>query len=258
MTLPPPSAPPTNWFAQGGHAYAQFRPDYPPALAADLAALAPSHSLAVDVGCGNGQLTRWLGAHFAQVLGLDPSADQLAHAHAGAQLRYAVAAAEQLPLPDASVQLLTVAQAAHWFDLPAFYRQVQRVLVPGGVIALISYGALQLPETALQARFAHFYQHEIGPFWPPERQLVDSGYATLDFPWAPLPAPQHTISQCWSLAQLLGYIATWSATKQALQQGRSALLAAFARDMQALWGDASTTRLVQWPIRMRLGRSQKT
>lgn len=241
-----------NWFDRGGRAYARFRPDYPPALAAFLASVAPDTRLAVDVGCGNGQLTQLLAPHFDAVLGLDPSADQIEHAQPGERLRYQCAPAERLPLADRSVGLMTAAQAAHWFDLPAFYREVRRVAVPGAVIALISYGVLRL-EPALDARFQRFYRDEIGPYWPPERALVDGGYATLDFPFDEMQAPALEIHVDWPLDGLLGYLLTWSSVRAAREAGHEQLLLDFARDITALWGNADTPRTLVWPLNMRIG-----
>ena len=133
-----------NWFDQGGQSYAQFRPAYPEALAAFFAAAAPATGLAVDVGCGNGQLTTLLARHFARVVGVDPSADQIAHAKPASGVAYAVARAEKLPLADGVASAVTAAQAAHWFDLPTFYAEVRRIARPGAVVALISYGVLVL------------------------------------------------------------------------------------------------------------------
>jgi SAM-dependent methyltransferase len=242
-----------NWFDQGGQAYARFRPDYPPALAAFLAGVAPGRGLAVDVGCGNGQLTHLLATHFARVIGLDPSADQIANAAPHAGIDYRCAPAERLPVADASAHLVTAAQAAHWFDLPAFYREVRRIALPGAVVALVCYGVLAL-EPALDARFQRFYRDEIGPYWPPERALVDTGYATLDFPFAELPYPGMAIRVDWDLAAFLGYVQTWSAVRGVREAGREALLTAFADDLAAAWGAPETKRAVAWPINMRIGR----
>lgn len=251
MTIASP--PGRNWFDQGGQAYARFRPEYPPALAAFLAGVAPGHGTAVDVGCGNGQLTHLLAPHFERVIGLDPSADQIANAAAQAGVEYRCAPAEHLPLPDASASLVTAAQAAHWFDLPAFYREVRRIAVPGAVVALVSYGVLAL-EPALDARFQRFYADEIGAYWPPERRLVDTGYATIDFPFAPLAYPPMAIRVEWDLAAFLGYVQTWSAVRSVREAGQEGLLTAFADDLARLWGDPDTKRAVAWPINMRIGR----
>jgi SAM-dependent methyltransferase len=130
--------PTRNWFEQGGRAYARFRPEYPPQLAAFLASIAPDKRMAVDVGCGNGQLTKLLAPHFDAVVGLDPSADQIANIIPNERITYQCAPAEQLPLADSSASLITAAQAAHWFDLPSYYREARRIAMPGSVLALIS------------------------------------------------------------------------------------------------------------------------
>ena len=247
------ASPPRNWFDQGGRAYARFRPEYPRQLAAFLADKAPDDRLAVDVGCGNGQLTQLLAPYFSRVVGLDPSADQIANATPNERIEYRCAAAEQLPLPDASASLITVAQAAHWFDLPAFYREVRRIGVPGAILALISYGVLKL-EPALDARFQKFYWDEIGPYWPPERKLVDTGYATIDFPFEELAPASLEIRLEWHLSEFLGYVLTWSAVRRAKEAGQEALFLEFADDIAQAWGDPGLRRAISWPINMRIGR----
>lgn len=249
MTNPPAR----NWFDQGGRAYARFRPEYPRELAAWLASLAPDHDTAVDVGCGNGQLTQLLAPWFNKVVGLDPSADQIANAIPNERIAYRCAPAEQLPLLDASASLITAAQAAHWFDLPAFYREVRRIARPGAAVALVSYGVMKL-EAELDERFQKFYWDEIGPYWPPERKLVDSGYATIAFPFEELAPPALEIRLDWHLSEFLGYLTTWSAVRSAMEAGREDLLIAFANDIGAAWGDPNRRRPVRWPINMRIGR----
>ena len=241
-----------NWFDLGGAAYAQFRPQYPPALASWLASRAPDLQLALDVGCGNGQLTTQLALHFDDVVGTDPGAEQIAHALAHERVRYLCAPAEQLPLPDHGASLITAAQAAHWFDLPAFYAEARRVAKQGALLALISYGVLRLP-APLSERFSRFYRDAMGPFWPPERRRVDEGYAGLPFPFAELTAPALSIDVEWTLAQFLGYVATWSAVRQAREAGRGDLLDRFANDMTKAWGDPQSVQPIRFPLNMRVG-----
>ncbi len=241
----------TNWFERGGRAYARFRPDYPARLGEFLAGLAPAADLAVDVGCGSGQLTARLAPHFATALGVEPSADQLAHAEAAGNVRYVRAAAERLPVAGRSAALITAAQAAHWFDRPAFYAEARRIAVDGAVLALVSYGVLEL-DAELTPRFDRFYREDIGPYWPPERRWVDTGYADIDFPFAEHPAPRLVIEKDWALAEFLGYLSTWSAVRRAEQAGEQDMLRAFAAELAEAWGDPATTRRVCWPIAMRL------
>lgn len=244
-----------NWFDQGGAAYARHRPDYPEELAAFLAEQAPGRGLALDVGCGSGQFARLLAGHFDRVTALDPSADQLAHAVPHPRIRYVQAPAERLAADGGSADLIAAAQAAHWFDLPAFYEEARRVAVPGGVVALVSYGVLTLEGNGeADARFRRFYAHEIGPHWPAERRMVDEGYAAIPFPFAAIPLPPLVIRRDWTLGALLGYIGTWSATRRARDAGDGGLVDRFAADMAELWGDPSTARPVAWPVNGRIGR----
>lgn len=242
-----------NWFEQGGTAYARFRPEYPPELASFLASVAPSTALAVDVGCGNGQLTTQLVKYFEKVQGFDPSADQIANAIVVPGVVYGCASAEQLPVASYSASLITAAQAAHWFDLPRFYAEVRRIAAPNAIVALISYGVMVLDE-ALMPRFNQFYQQEIGVYWPAERKLVDSGYADLFFPFAELTPPILDIVKHWQLDELLGYIGTWSAVRRANDAGKDNILQRFASELAVLWGDPTQRREIRWPINMRLGR----
>lgn len=245
--------PTRNWFDQDGKDYARFRPQYPHQLATFLTSIAPNNQVAVDIGCGNGQLTQILAPYFNRVVGFDPSADQIANTIPNKRITYQCAPAEQLPLADTSASLITAAQAAHWFDLPAFYKEVRRICIPEAILALISYGVLKL-EAGLNDRFQSFYWEEIGPYWPPERKLVDTGYATIDFPFEQLVSPSFEINLEWQLPQFLGYLKTWSAVRSAREAGKEELLMEFANDISKIWGDPYQRRAISWPINMRIGR----
>lgn len=214
---------------------------------------APDLRHAVDVGCGTGQLTQRLASGFDTVTGIDPSADQIAHAVAHSRIDYRIAPAEQLPHDLQPASVITVAQAAHWFDLPAFYREVTRIAAPGALLALISYGVL-VPDEALRARFMHFYTEDIGRYWPPERRLVDDGYATIAFPFNDMPTPEIAIALEWDLNALMGYLSTWSAVKHANAAGQSHLLIQFYDDICRIWGDPQCPRPFTWPITIRAAK----
>jgi SAM-dependent methyltransferase len=248
----PPSPSFKDHFSDRAGDYRAHRPRYPDALYDVLAAAAPGRDLAWDAGCGNGQLSVGLARHFARVVATDASPQQIASAEPHPRVRYAAAPAGASGLAGGSVDLVTVAQAAHWFDLDAFYGEVRRVTRPGGALALISYGVLTLGE-AIDPLVLGFYEGVLGPFWPPERRHVDAGYSTLPFPFAGLPVPPLAMAVDWTLAQFLGYLGTWSALRPAARALGGDPLAEFAGRLAPAWGEPDRTRTVTWPVTVRLG-----
>lgn len=233
--------------------YASYRPRYPERLFADLAAICPGHELAWDCATGNGQAAEGLARHFSTVRATDASAAQIAAARGPANVVFAVAPAEASGLADASADLVLVAQAAHWFDLPAFYAEVERVLRPGGVLALLTYSGVRI-NAALDPLLQEYHQVTVGPYWPPERAHVENDYRTLPFPWPEIPFPAQTMTAEWGLDQLMGYLGTWSATARFReQQGLDPLPALRAR-LLPLWGDPEKALAVCWPLPVRIGR----
>ena len=242
-----------NPFASGGAAYALHRPDYPPDLVSALAECCQGRDHALDVGCGNGQLTVALARAFRRVTGTDPSASQIASAATHPKVSYRVEGAETIGEPDASVDLIVAAQAAHWFDLNRFYPEVKRVLKPGGVIALVSYGVPEL-EGEVGRAFTTFYWGPIHRFWPPGRVHVEEGYTALPFPFAETRLRGLSIRRTWDFAELSGYVSTWSAAKAAREAGAEDELAAGLGVLRDVWEDPTIKRQTLWPISVRIGR----
>jgi SAM-dependent methyltransferase len=234
--------------------YAAFRPSYPRALFEYLAAICPARRLAWDCACGSGQASVSLAEHFESVLATDASAAQIAAATADPRVLYRVARAEESGLESASADLVTVAQALHWLDLAPFYTEVTRVLRPGGVLAVWTYGALHGDDDAIEAVLAGFLQDVIGPCWPPERALVDSGYRTLPFPFPEIGTPEFAMEQSWTLPHLLGYVRSWSATSRYVARHGVDPVIALEASLQTPWGEPHRMRRVRWPLSMRVGR----
>jgi SAM-dependent methyltransferase len=240
-------------FSSASDRYAAYRPDYPAGLFGWLAGLCAERDTAWDCATGSGQAALGLAPHFRRVVATDASAEQVRHAAPHPRVDYRVAPAEASGLAERSVDLVTVAQAAHWFDLPRFYAEAARVLKPGGVIALWGYGRMVLPGD-LDAPFLRFYAETVGPYWPPERALIDDGYRSLDFPFAEMAAPAFFIEVEWSLQRLLDYLSTWSAIRRYQAALERDPLPALRAELQPGWGDSGTTRKLQWPLFLRVGR----
>lgn len=244
----------SDHFAPVATNYASFRPTYPAALFAWLAEIAPGHELAWDCAAGSGQASLDLAAHFARVVATDASAAQIAAAVPHPQVEFRVAPAEASGLADASVDLITVAQALHWFDLERFHAEVRRVLKPGGVLAAWTYGILAVEGDAVDARVQAFYHDTVGPYWPPERRHVESGYRTLPFPFAEIPAPAFAMETLWTLPELLGYFRSWSATGRYIKANGADPVDGLAEELAPAWGTPLTRRRVTWPLSLRVGR----
>lgn len=238
-----------------GHAaaYADARPHYPDALFEWLATLTAGHDSAWDCGTGNGQAALGLAPHYHQVVATDPSREQIGNAFPHERVTYRVAPAEMPGIKPHSLDLVIVAQAVHWFDRPKFYAQVKRVLKPDGAIAVWCYGLCTIT-LEIDAVLRDFYDGTVGPYWPPERRLIDEAYRTIEFPFREIPPPAFSMRQHWDLAQFLAYLDTWSAVQRYIKQNEHDPLIDLASNLETLWGGGDSDRAVHWPLHLRVGR----
>jgi len=240
-------------FSNHAACYAQARPGYLPELFAYLAELVPQHRLAWDAGTGNGQAAIGLAAHFERVIATDASAAQIAHAVRHERIEYRVATAEEADLESASVDLVTVAQAMHWFGLDAFYANVRRVLAPGGCIAVWCYTLPQVNE-AVDVVMMHLYRDITGPFWPADRKHVEERYETIPFPFAEIrPVPPFACRFDWTLGEYLNYLTSWSGSQGYKRKHGADPVELVRGEFESAWGGAER-RVVSWPIYLRAGR----
>jgi SAM-dependent methyltransferase len=239
-----------------GHAgiYREARPTYPPALFDWIAGQAPDRRLAWDCGCGNGQATVALAAQFDRVVGTDPSAAQIANAAAAPNIDYRVEPAERSSLGDASVSAVTVAQAFHWLDHARFHDEVRRVARPGALVAVWAYANCEVGLADVDAAIRTLYEDLTGPYWPTERVHVETGYATLPFPYAPVVVPEFAMTIPWNADQLLAYLRSWSATQRYLKVRGEDPVALVAAQILAGWGRRDALREVRWIFHLRAGR----
>lgn len=238
-----------------GHAglYAQARPRYPAALFDWIAGQSPAHERAWDAACGNGQASVALARHFGQVIATDPSTQQIAEAQADPRIEYRVEPAERSSLADDSADAITVAQALHWFDLARFVEEVRRVARPGALFAAWSYANCSVtPE--IDAVIARLYDGILGAYWPPERRLVDEGYASLSIPFAPIEVPAFEMRSDWDAEQLLAYLRSWSAAQRYRKATGGDAVAEISDELRQAWGNPQQMRAVRWKLALRANR----
>jgi SAM-dependent methyltransferase len=239
-------------FSHSAAGYAAYRPTYPIELVRFLADTVSRKEFAWDCGCGSGQLSKLLAEEFAHVYATDASEKQIENAVHHPQVRYACASAEASGLGDEVADLIVAAQAAHWFDLPAFYREVRRVGRSGSVIALVAYGIVKVDEP-LDAIIGRFYRDVIGSYWPPERKHVEEGYRSLDFPFTEIRVPDMAMTASWTLPDFIGYVNTWSAVAAMERVLGPEPRARFSHDLCEAWGGAEEKRTIRWPLSLRVG-----
>jgi SAM-dependent methyltransferase len=209
--------------------------------------------LAWDCATGNGQAAVGLAEQFKHVIATDASEAQLSNAQARPGIEYRHAPAEASGISEHSVDLVTVAQALHWLNIDRFYEEARRVLKPLGIVAVWSYELFDI-DPVMDPITARFYTETVGPFWPPERKLVEEGYSTISFPFEELVHPQFRMSREMSFPELLGYIMTWSATQRFIKYHGVNPTEELARELAPLWGDPETRREIVWPLTVKVGK----
>ena len=242
-----------DYFSKQASEYTRYRPNYPAALFKYLAELTPDHQLAWDCATGSGQAALGLTNYFEKIIATDASDKQIANATAHDRVTYVVAPAERTEIISASVDLIVVAQALHWFNLDKFYAEVRRVSKSGGVLAVWSYSLFRIT-SAIDRLVDKFYTEVVGPFWPAERKFVDDKYQSISFPFEEFTSPAFTMEANWSFAHVLGYIGTWSSVQKFKEQNKADPLEDFARDLKKIWGRPEKEKRIRWPINMRVGR----
>jgi ubiquinone/menaquinone biosynthesis C-methylase UbiE len=241
-------------FSAQAVSYAKYRPNYPARLFEYLATLCPEHKSAWDCATGNGQSAIGLNKYFQHVLATDASEKQIYSAEKQQGIIYAIATAEETDIPAGSVDLITVAQAAHWFDLLEFYLEADRVLKKGGILAIWAYPLLKV-NPQINPVINYLYDDLVGEHWPPERSMIDEGYADIRIPFHHVEnIPSFTITKHWDFEELLGYFSTWSATKRYKEALGYCPIEKVSDQLKKAWGSVTSKREVTWEIILKIGR----
>jgi ubiquinone/menaquinone biosynthesis C-methylase UbiE len=245
------SSRPDDHFSSIADAYARGRFGYPAALFDFLRDLCPTHDLAWDCATGSGQAVHPLAERFRQVIATDISDELLRRAPGLPQVSYVVAPAERSPLATHSADLVTVAQALHWFDLAAFWPEVCRVLKPGGVVAFWGYN-WPVVNAGIDTLLLDL-RTTLAPYWPARSALLHAEYTGVTPPFRPLPSPAFVATARWTRADYLAHLASWSAVRYCRERSGQDPLADFAPRLQTLWPD-DTQHLTRWPLAFRAFR----
>lgn len=241
-----------DYFSTQSALYAQFRPTYPAELFDYMLSLVKEKHTAWDCATGNGQVAKELAKYFNHVFATDISENQLKNAMQQPNITYAIAPAEKTTFKNEVFDLITVAQAIHWFNFNEFYTEVKRTLKPDGLVAVIGYGLMYI-NPAIDALIHKFYEDILGPFWDEERRYITEHYQTIPFPFHEIKTPNFTIKTKWPFEQLVGYLNTWSALQHYMQMHNQNPMDFILEPLKETWGNAES-REVNFPILLRLGK----
>ncbi len=240
-------------FSEQSENYLLYRPTYPDALYSYLSELVDEHESAWDCGTGSGQAAVALAKHFTQVIATDINQAQFDVAKKNEKIRYICCPAENTPILPNSVDLITVAQALHWFNFTLFYKEVSRVSKPTGIIAAWCY-SLGYFESTVDVAITRLYRDILGDdYWPVERRYIDEGYQTIPFPFTKIPSPSFLIEKEMDFAQLLGYLSTWSAVKEYQQRNGVNPLNLVYKELELAWGKPKQVYTMRWPLHLLVG-----
>jgi SAM-dependent methyltransferase len=240
-------------FSKQSDLYVKYRPLYPKELYAYLSSLTEKHELAWDCGTGNGQATIGLTDFYTKIFATDPSEAQISNAIQHPKIKYKIQKAETTSLAPHSVDLLTIANALHWFDLEMFYKEVSRTLKPGGIIAAWAY---RLPHVTseIDALIEDLHNITLHDYWLAENRLVEQEYKTIPFPFESIQSPDFFYEKEIDLSGLIGYLNTWSATQRYIEKNKVNPITIQEPKLESLWKEAALKKTIRWNLTLKVGR----
>lgn len=243
-------------FSAQANEYAKFRPVYPPELIEYIVSFCREKETAWDCATGNGQAAVLLSSHFKKVQATDISKTQIKNATSKENIEYSISPAENTLFADNSFDLITVAQAYHWFNWELFRQEVMRVGKPGSVIAVWMYNLLTTHDEAVDKLLRDFHDNIVGPYWDAERKYVDENYKDVEFKYELLHVKSFYIKTEWSLHHFFGYLTTWSAVKNFEKQHGYSPVDKIETLLKALWKE-DEIKPISFPVVLKLGRIVK-
>ena len=237
-------------FSHDSSSYSKHRPGYPDSLFSYLSSISQQHEKAWDCATGSGQSAIQLAKYFQTVIATDASESQIKNAYKQENVHYTVAAAESSGIIKSSLDLITVAQALHWFDLPAFTTEVERTLKPGGILAAWSYNLLSV-HPGIDECITDLYGNILSQYWPAERTIVENGYTSISFPFEELTVPRFNMTIEWTFEQMISYLSTWSAVNAYISTNNQNPVAFIYDKLRHAWGNSDKKMLITWPLTVR-------
>jgi len=240
-------------FSTQAKTYKKYRPLYPKEFLNEILSLTKNQSCCWDCGTGNGQVAQYMADYFEKVYATDISENQLKEAEKRQNIIYKKERAEATSFEDNQFDIITVAQAIHWFDFKPFYEEVRRTAKNNGIIAIWGYGLLEI-EAACDQIIKHFYHETIGPYWNEQRKHIDSHYETIDFVFSEIKlSKQYQIEHHMNLSQLEGYFNSWSSVQNYIRSEGKNPVNELINELSKYWQNPKESKKIRYPIFAKIG-----
>jgi ubiquinone/menaquinone biosynthesis C-methylase UbiE len=246
-----------DYFSSQSDVYLKSRPTYPDELFQFLASISQPNELAWDCATGNGQAAVSLAKYFKKIIATDASEQQIKNAVPNERVQYYVALADNSGLEPGTVDLVTIASALHWMDFDKFYKEVNRVLKPGGIFAAWAYYHSYV-DNAVDPIIRYLSKEVLADYWPPERKYVTNHYNTVPFPFKLIDTPVFKISKQVNLDFLLGYFYSWSSTQKYIKETGKDPVEHIKKELENAWGDITHMKLITWDVFLKAGRKEQS
>ena len=241
-------------FADKSDLYAASRSQYPRELFSFITDLVVQHNAAWDCATGNGQAAVGVAETFDLVQATDIRQQQITHSLTRNNIHYSVCCAEKTAFVDNQFDLVTVAQALHWFDFDKFWPEVNRVLKPDGVFCTFAYIWCEV-SPVIDIAVEGYIKRIDAPYWASNNKLVWDSYKGVEFPFAQIGTPKFTLQNLWGFQLFMNYIHTWSATRRCIEVKGIEFFERAKLQIVREWGDPKEKRLVTSPLTVMAGRN---
>lgn len=244
-----------NLFNEKSEYYAKARPQYPEEIYEYLVTVCHDHKTVWDGACGNGQAAVGLARYFERIEATDISEGQIANAIQHPKVTYTVQSSEKTDFHDNQFDLVSIAQALHWFDYQLFWPEVKRVLKSRGVFAAWGYSWFSI-EDRIDAIIQEEFLRHLEPYWAPQNKLLWDYYRNIPFPFERLATPEIEMKMIWNLNQLFAYLHSWSATRHCIEKTGSAFMSDAYKVVKSKWGQAGKKKIIEMDFCMIVGRNE--
>ena len=241
---------PKDNFSSQASTYAQFRPMYPKAVFEYLNSIVKNKNIAWDCATGNGQMARELAKSFEKIYATDISQKQLDNAFRAKNIEYSIAKAEETSFAENTFDLITVAQAIHWFDFEKFYTELNRVAKSGAILFVIGYSMPRF-EGKIDKILQDFYWNITGPYWDAERKHLDNKLGSIPFPFEQIECPVFKNEYRWTLEMIEGYLNSWSSIQHYIKENGKNPVNQVIEKLREFWKGEER---VEFPLFTKVGR----